>query len=235
MTPTWQSAALGLVGDLRSVFGGRLQSVVAYGPLIEGDGNAPLTCLALVATLTVDDLESCARHTARWHRNDVATPLILPEAEFRSSLDAFPLEYGEIIRAHERVHGSDPFDTVTIAPADLRRACEAQIKSHLVHLREGFLEAAGDPRAIGNVVAASAPSFSALLRHVAWLSGIGARDRTEATQAGARAAGISESIVADMVALEKRSGAGGIDPSRLFPSYITAVEQLARAVDAWRV
>ena len=167
MTPTWQSAALGLVADLRGVFGERLRSVVAYGPHIEGHGNAPLTCLALVTTLTVDDLETCARHAARWHRNHVGTPLILPETEFRSSLDAFPLEYGEIIRAHERVHGSDPFDGVTIAPADLRRACEAQIKSHLVHLREGFLEAGGDPTAIGNVVAASAPAFVALLRHVA--------------------------------------------------------------------
>ncbi len=45
MTPTWQSAAQGLVGDLRNVFGERLRSVVAYGPRIEGHDPTPLTCL----------------------------------------------------------------------------------------------------------------------------------------------------------------------------------------------
>ena len=38
----------------------------------------------------------------------MATPLILPESEFRRSLDAFPLEYGEIIRAHDIVYGERP-------------------------------------------------------------------------------------------------------------------------------
>lgn len=233
--PGWQSAANGLVNDLRGVFGDRLRSVVAYGPHIEGHAASPLTCLALVSGLGVSDLESCARHAARWHRNRIATPLVMSDTEFRSSLDAFPLEYGEIIRAHQRVYGSDPFDGVAIAKADLRRACEAQIKSHLVHLREGFIEAGGNPSAIGALVAESAPAFTALLRHMAWLSGTGARERLEATREGARAAGVSNGIVADMLALEQQPAMRTNDPSRLFPDYVAAVEQLARAVDTWRV
>ena len=56
MTPTWQSAALALATDLRNVFGDRLRSVVAYGPQLDGHADAPLTCLALVSTLTMGDL-----------------------------------------------------------------------------------------------------------------------------------------------------------------------------------
>ena len=235
MTPTWQSAAGGLVTDLRNIFGDRLRSVVAYGPPVEGRSGSPLSCLALVSTLGVNDLDACARHTERWRRNQIATPLVISETEFRASLDAFPLEYGEIIRSHQRVHGSDPFEGVAIAAADLRRACEAQIKSHLVHLREGFLEAGGHPAAVAELVAASAPAFTALLRHVAWLSGNPSRDRGETTHAGARAAGISGVIVADMIALEQGSDVRTADPARLFPDYLAAVEQLARAVDSWRV
>ena len=235
MAPTWESAALGLVGDLQSVFGDRLRSVVAYGPHIEGNAAAPLACLALVSSHDFADFEACARHTARWHRNRVATPLVISEAEFRTSLDAFPLEYGEIIRAHHRVYGSDPFDGVAIAQSDLRRACEAQIKSHLVHLREGFLESGGEPSAVGEIVAGSAPAFTALLRHVAWLSGASLRERSEATHAGARAAGIPEGLVAQILTLEQRSAMGAGDPARLFPEYLAAVEQLASAVDRWRV
>ena len=114
MTPTWQSAAQGLVGDLRSVFGDRLRSVVAYGPPVEGHDGTPLTCLALVTSHDVSDFEACARHAALWRRNRIGTPLVLSETEFQTSLDAFPLEYGEIIRAHQRVYGSDPFDGVAI-------------------------------------------------------------------------------------------------------------------------
>src|SRR5262245_23110278 len=122
----WKPAAESLAADLRRVFGDRLKSVVAYGPHLDGDEAAPLTCLALVTTLTADDLHGCATHATRWARGNVATPLILPEHEFRRSLDAFPLEYGEIIRAHERVLGDNPFANLAIAPGDLRRACETQ-------------------------------------------------------------------------------------------------------------
>jgi hypothetical protein len=234
MTPTWQSAALALVTDLRNVFGDRLQSVVAYGPRLDGHTDAPLTCLALVSTLTIGDLEACARAEHQWRRSHVATPLILPEPEFRSSLDAFPLEYGEIIRAHQRVFGDDPFDDVAIAREDLRRACETQIKSHLVHLREGFIEAGGRPTAISDLVSASAAAFTALLRHVAWLSGSRDAGRLAATREGARVAGIADNLVSDMLALDQRAPVPTTDPAKLFPDYLVAVEQLARAVDAWR-
>jgi len=126
MASSWQTAADSLAGDLRGVFGDRLRSVATYGPHVEGDNTAPLTCLALVASLTADDLNACATLSPRWGRSHIATPLILPEAEFRRSLDAFPLEYGEIIRTHQVVFGNNPFIDIVIAPADLRRACEAQ-------------------------------------------------------------------------------------------------------------
>jgi hypothetical protein len=235
MTASWEAAALGLVDDLRNVFGNRLQSVVAYGPRVEGHDAAPLTCLAVVSSLAVSDLEASARQTAKWHRNRLATPLVISDTELRTSLDAFPLEYGEIIRAHRRVYGPDPFEGVTIAQPDLRRACELQIKSHLLHLREGFLESGGEPAATARLVAESAPAFTALLRHVAWLSGAHTTDRLAATRAGARATGIADAVVADMIALEQQPAARASDPARLFPEYLVAVEQLARAVDTWRV
>src|SRR5688572_29424690 len=235
MTPAWQSAALKLVSDLRNIFGDRLRTVVAYGPLLEGSSSAPIRCLVLVTELTIIDLESCARIAAHWHRHGVATPLILPQAEFLRSLDAFPLEYGEIIRAHQRVFGDDPFDGVTIAREDLRRACEAQIKSHLVHLREGFIEAGGHPSAVADLVAASAPAFTALLRHVAWLNGAAHPERAQATREGARETGLPDGLVGEMLAIEQGAPMPTSDPARLFPEYLAAVEQLARTVDAWRI
>ena len=234
MSASWRPAADRLVAGLRSVFGERLRSIVAYGSHVEGNGDGPLSCLALVKSLAVGDLEACAGMSHGWQREGIATPLLLPEDEFRRSLDAFPLEYGEIQRAHELLYGGNPFDGVTIDHADLRRACETQIKSHLVHLREGFIEAGGTPRAVSGLVTASAPAFGSLLRNIARLNGSGARDRATATRDGARRAQLPDSIVTAILSLERPSVMTTTDAAKLFPEYLAAVEQLARFVDAWR-
>jgi hypothetical protein len=231
---TWRHSAAALVADLRHVFAGRLRCLVAYGPRVEGDDAASLNCLALVDSLGISDLDACARLAPHWERHGLAIPLILPDQEFRRSLDAFPLEYGEILRAHERIFGLDPFEGVAISREDLRRACETQVKSHLLHLREGFMATGGGPQAIADLVCASAPAFAALLRNVARLNGGASPARADATREGARAAGLADTIVADVLALDRPATIPTTDAARLFPQYLEAVEQLARAVDSWR-
>jgi hypothetical protein len=234
MADSWRHAAERVATDLHAVFGRRLRSVVAYGAPVDGRTEAPFTCLALVDTLAIADLDACAGRAASWHRAHIATPLILPAHEFQQSLDAFPLEYGEILRTHQTVFGEDLLAGVTILASDLRRACETQVKSHLLHLREAYVEAAGNPAAIADVVRASAASSAALLRKVARISGDHDSTRREATLEGARAAGLAERVVADVLALEHPGDVPQTDPARLFPDYLAAVEQLARAVDSWR-
>ena len=104
-----------------------------------------------------------------------------------------------------------------------------------MHLREGFIEAGGTPRAIADLVTASAPAFVALLRNIARLNGSTARDRATATREGARAAQLPDGVVTDILALERPSALKATDAARLFPEYLAAVEQLARYVDAWHV
>lgn len=235
MTQAWRPGADALVRDLRGIFSERLRSVVVYGSHAEDSaGDGPVTCLALVSTLGLDDLNACARATHAWHRRGLATPLILPEDEFRRSLDAFPLEYSEILRAHASLYGDDPFAGLRIALEDLRRACETQVKSHLLHLREEFIEAAGRPHAVAELVQASAPALAALLRNVARLHGVTTSDRIAATREGARLAGLADGIVADVLALEQPASVPATDPARLFPEYLAAVERLAKFVDGWR-
>jgi hypothetical protein len=230
----WPVTAASLVVDLQHIFASRLRSVVAYGPQLDGDADHPLTCLALVESLGASDLEACAGLARQWKQRSIGIPLILPVQEFQRSLDVFPLEYGEIIQTHARVFGEDPFTDTSISVEDLRRACEAQVKSHLVHLREGFIESAGQPEEIADLVTTSAPAFAALLRSVARLAGTSPDGRAESARAGAHAANLPEGVVADILALEHRSHLPATDAARLFPAYLGAVEQLAKAVDSWR-
>src|SRR5918995_647729 len=88
-----------VVDDLRRVFGDRLQAVVAYGWRHHG----PAPSLALVSSLSMEDLTACAARTGAWHRAGTATPLLLTPTDFARSLDAFPIEFGEILTSHDLV------------------------------------------------------------------------------------------------------------------------------------
>lgn len=153
-----------LAAQLNEIFGERLKMVAAFGD------NA--NSCAIVQTLTVEDLGKCAAHAAAWTKNGLAVPLLIVERDLRRSLDAFPLELTEIITTRRIVSGPDLFTEVIVPKQELRRACEVQARGHVLHLREGYIESAGDTKAIAKLVSAAIPSFRGLVKNVARLEGI---------------------------------------------------------------
>ena len=217
--------------DLRDIFGPRLRSLVAYGAA-SGSDKAPT--LAVVDALTADDLRACAGRVAVWHDAGLATPLLLGAHEFGRSLDVFPLEFGAILADHVVTFGSNPFEGLGVDPAHVRQACEIQARSHLLHLREGYVETRGRGDALADLIARSAAPFVALMTSVARLQG-GAElpDASAAAVAMERALGLPEGSLSEIMKLS----AGGPLPSdaarRIFPVYLDAVERLTRYIDRW--
>jgi hypothetical protein len=226
-----------LVDDAKRIFGNRLLTIVTYGTSESGDDRtAPekVTCMVLVRSLTADDLDGCAGRVRHWHMHGLATPLIVPEEEFYRSLDAFPLEYGAIVDHHEVVFGADLLADATVLPTDLRRAVATKVKSHLLHLRQGFVDSENSPARVTDMLHAAAPALAALLERVARLHGAVADRHDESVRAGARLAGLSDSTVSAVLALEHGDALTSPDGARLFHDYLHAVEQLAVFVDTWR-
>src|SRR5207248_2122686 len=112
----------------------------------------------------------------------------------------FPLEFGAILADHELVAGANPFDGLAVDAADLRRACEVQARSHLLHLREGYLETRGRGDALALLIVESAPSFAALIRSVARLERAG-EDTAAAARHAERALGVAPGSIGDVVRL----------------------------------
>jgi hypothetical protein len=206
-----------VAADLQRIFGTRLRSVVAYKGDDEGDG---VHSLALVDSITFSDLAACATRTADWRKAGASAPLILTKDEFLRTLDVFPLEYGGIIANHRLVAGEDVLAGVRVGDADLRRGIELQAKSHLIHLREGYLESGGNPKAIGQLIAASAPALSALLGNL---------HRLDPSAAGR--AGLTSELFREIATAADTTIA---DPSPLLARYLGAVERLWQEVDRWR-
>jgi len=153
-----------LAAQLKDIFGERLKMVASFG------GHTH-TC-AVVQTLTLDDLDRCAAHGSKWSKLGLEVPLFIVEDELPRALDVFPLELSEIIATRRVVAGTDVLADVTIPKQELRRACEVQARGHVLHLREGYIEAAGDQKAITKLVAAAVEPFRALVTNVARLEGI---------------------------------------------------------------
>lgn len=216
-----------VLADLQGIFGARLDAFVTYAPSV-----SPQPSLALVHSLELTDLTACAGRVMRWQAAGAATPVVLTRQEFARSLDVFPVEFGEIIASHETHFGTDPFAGLAVATGDLRRACEGQVRSLLLHVREDYMEAAGAARAVARVVVESAAEFRALLSLLSRLDG----QHLERQHLAAWAAGrlqLDPKVVSDALHIAHDADKSGVDAGRLFPAYLTAIEQLARHVDEW--
>jgi hypothetical protein len=223
-----------LARDLDDIFGARLQSLVAY-PGHQGDGSVH-SC-AIVDGLGFRDLVACLPQTESWHHRGIAVPLMLASGELERTVDVFPLEYSAILADYRVVRGADPFQGMSIPAEDIRRATEGQAKSHLIHLREAFLESHGETTRVARLIAASAAPLRALLANIARLQngvrGTTPTDESLATTAETRI-GVPASLIREILA----SSAGGhstiADPSALLARYIDAAQKIWAYVDGWK-
>jgi hypothetical protein len=212
--------------DLREIFGSRLQSLVHYGARAHKAAShhqkghhghhepAVLHALAVVDTVAAADLLACAKRVTAWHDDGLATPLILPASELARSLDVFPFELSAILADHVVVSGRNPFEGLRVEPNDLRWACEVQARGHLLHLREGYVEARGRDDALAVLIVRSAPAWQSLLDNMARLE-----NKPAPTDEVTKLVGVKE-ISND-------------EAARIFPVYLNAVEQLTKHVDTW--
>jgi len=235
--------------ELREVFGSRLQSLVVYGQRAQtlrhaqershtthaahGHDSQPTHTLAIVDTMTPGDLRACAVRVDAWRESGLATPLLIAAHEFEQSLDAFPFEFGAILADHSVVAGANPFASLVVDPADLRRACEVQARSHLLHLREGYLETRGRADALSVLIVRSAAAFAALVSSVARLEGHATDDVASAARHVERVLGAPECAVAEVAALAGVHDITSADAERLFGPYLDAVTRLVQHVDGW--
>lgn len=231
-------AATRLADELETVFGSRLRAVMVYGAHARPHArsvNAPVQTVALATALTYADLSACAERASAWQRRGLEMPLLLPVAEFERSLDAFPLEYGDIIDHHILVFGDDPFVGQVVVGEDLRRACEVQARGHVIHLREGFLLAAHDAAAIARLITASVGPFASLIDAVARVTA-GPRQATPDMVAAhvERVAGLSATLIQRLLSVEEDATLDPADAIQLFPPYVDLMHDLVAFVDTWR-
>lgn len=216
-----------LAADLTRVLGTRLVAVVAY---------SPTRAAAFAQRVTADDLLGLAPLVDRWHQEGLETPLLLTPEEFTRSLDAFPLEYEAMLDRHVVIVGTPPFADVHPSDADLRRACEVQAQSFLIHLRQGWLQAADHHEEQQTMLVQSAAPLRALLINVARLHNVHPDDDAGLVAFGEQHVGLPAATLGAVLALEdhpEHSEALTAAPE-FMNAYLLAAETLWAFVDKWR-
>ena len=222
-TPTSRAFAR-LSADVTRVFGDRFVALVAYG------ANASF---AFASDVQPGDLEALGALAEAWRRDGLASPLVMTPDEFRRSLDAFPLEYQAILDQHTVVAGTPPFDGIRIDPDDLRRACETQARSHLIHLRQGWIDHGAHEAELEHLLVRSAGPFRALLSSLARLYGRAHHADAELAAFAESTIGVSTSLVLAVLALAGPHDHSTVPLPRM-EDYLHATEQLWSFVDKWR-
>ncbi len=214
-----------LADDCRRVFGDRFDAVAAYD----------LDRAVVFATrITSEDLSALAALVEVWKRDGLRTPLLMTRDEFHRSLDAFPLEYQAMAARHVLVAGADPFTGMALRDEDVRRACEVQAKGHLIHLRQGWLEAAGHTDELAELLLESATPWRVLTENVARLRDIDARDREALIGWVASVTGMSREFCAALFDLERQSEDAARALVARLPDYVSGAERLWATIDSWR-
>ena len=173
--PANSRAAFRELGELLVRLGGeRLLELAAFGgwlvddPLYDG---TPARSVAVLQEVDLRLLDQFARAGVRLGNLGLSAPLTMTPQSIAASRDTFPLELLQIQQQHVVLLGQDHFATLRFEPAHVRLQCERELKSALLHLRQGLLAAAGNYKQLGASCRQEAERATRVLRGVLHLAG----------------------------------------------------------------
>lgn len=211
-------------------------SALLYGSAARGDwiaSRSDVNLLLVVDDASPDGLRRLSPAVTEWHRAGHTAPLIIGRAEWSRSVDVFPIEMTDMQLAYRMLLGSDPLAGVRVAPADLRRALESELRGKMVRLRQAYLRFGESNVTLGGFATASIGQLLVLLRCTAVL--LGRKPGTTAATAVAALADVlgDEAAVAVEIAGHRPDSEWNCPPAT-FVRYLEFVRRVVELVDNYQ-
>jgi hypothetical protein len=152
-------------------------------------------------------------------------------------LDAFPVEFLDFRLIHKTIYGADVLRDVQIAMPTLRLQCEREIKSKLIHVRQGYISSLGKKEQLSAVLIRSFTGSMALFRAIITLLGKEPPiPRADVIKALVDAAQLDTDIFEKLLKLKAKL----LKPLEqelhaLFEHYYRALEAIGKIIDDLRV
>ena len=224
------------VKEVTGTFGEQMEGLLLYGSAVRGEfipGRSNLNILLLVSSYDSAVLKQYSALHRRWSKEQIMVPLFLTEEELHMSAAVFPLEFLEIQEQHRVLGGRDPFIGFHVKTDRLRDAVVQGFASHLLRLRQRYVEGGGGAEATTILLLLSITSMLPLLRGVQRLLG-----RPPLSHSDAAISDVAEQLKLDLQGLldawllkRGQVSPGPHEVPRLFDRYLQAATRLTRAVE----
>jgi predicted nucleotidyltransferase len=225
-----------LVERLKKAYDGRLKSVVLYGSAAAGDHHgkfSDLNVLCVLAEVTPRELAESTAIVRWWREKGNPSPLMLSEAEVRTSTDCFPIEFQDIRERHRILYGEDVVNTIEVDKCFYRAQVEHELRAKLLRLRQKAAGVLADAGLLRTLLAESISTFCVLFRHALQLHGEEARfGKREVIEQARERFGIDPASFLRLLDLrEEKIRAREIEPLPLLADYMKQIQTVIDAVD----
>jgi predicted nucleotidyltransferase len=226
-----------LVEKLRKAYDDRLVSVVLYGSAVSGDRNegfSDYNVLCILTEVTPRELASATEIFRWWREKGNPSPLLLAEREITRGADCFPIEFRDIQREHQVLHGTDPIADLVVDDVFYRAQVEHDLRSKLLRLRQKAGGMLSDSDLLCRLLADSISTFCVLFRHALVLHGVDAPlQKREVVRAAAARFEIDPAPFEQLLDVrERRLKPRDVRPIELLGSSMAQIERVIEAVDS---
>lgn len=162
----------GFMGNLKTIYGKGLISVILYGSAASGEFSGKLSNINLLIILedtSLDYLSKISKILLK-RKFKILNPLFFTEDYIRSSSDVFPIEFLDIKENYVVLSGKDILAELEVDLRNLRFQCEHELKAKLINIRSIYLRSA-DKVILRNTLFMSFISLVHILRNLIRLKG----------------------------------------------------------------
>jgi hypothetical protein len=164
-----------LVDKLKKAYADRIVAIVLYGSAATGDHQpsySDLNVLCVLTDVTPRELKDSNDIVRWWREQGSPAPLLLSEAEVRTSTDCFAIEFRDMQRHHRVLYGKDVISGLEIDHSFYRAQVEHDLRAKLLRLRQKAAGVLADDDLLRRLLADSISTFCVLFRHALVLSGV---------------------------------------------------------------
>ncbi len=225
-----------MLGDLLGEHASNIHSIHITGSAVISDYHEKLSDINSLVVLHDMDLRFVtflAPLGKKYGKKHIAAPFVMTPEYIKDSLDAFPIEFLDLKLIHQTVYGPDILAGLEIARSPLRLQAEREVKTKLIHARQGYISSLGEKEHLSTVLLRSFTGSMALFRAIIVLLGKEPPvARTEVITAFGAAARIDTTPFEELLLLKT----GRIKPSEqelrgLFERYYHVLEATGTMID----
>jgi len=211
-------------------------SVYLVGPSARGEfseSNPEIHLLLIYETIDRRLLDFISSLGSKFGSKGIRAPLLLTREHLRDAADVFPIELLDYKHNHIRISGEPLLDAMTIEKAHLKIQCERELRLWQIHLRQGYIKAAGDGSWLAGWFMERVPDLFPVLRTVLFiLGGDPDEGNTEVTQRLSAVTKIDFSPVIEIWTMRKTgTKLSGKKAVEYFERWTCAMDMLMDIVD----